>query len=218
LFVILHAYVLIQVVLLARTGLAYNEAVDRNIASASDRAVIRQRLANTLFAQLFAGSPREREGLLGMLLRTMAQLTLAAAPLVLLLFFQQTFLPYHSHFITWTHRALVAADMFLVLVFWRNILNPGRDITWRNALSWGDVPTIVMLLSIITTLSFPGEIHLNWVPIGGNKGSTANSYCDRYIPYLAVFDRLDLPYGHFVDEEKIQKIENTTKSKRASAV
>jgi hypothetical protein len=30
-----------------------------------ENASLRQRLANTLFAQIFAGSPREREGWLG---------------------------------------------------------------------------------------------------------------------------------------------------------
>src|SRR5262245_27107808 len=55
LFVIFHCYVLIQVVLLSRTAAAYNEAVEHTAMPASDRARIRQRLANTLFAQIFAG-------------------------------------------------------------------------------------------------------------------------------------------------------------------
>ena len=69
LFVLLHLYVLLQVLLLGRTAAAYNETVDRVISSAPENAVMRQRLANTLFAQIFAGSPREREGWLGWLLR-----------------------------------------------------------------------------------------------------------------------------------------------------
>src|SRR3954454_13492356 len=62
LFVIFHGYVLVQVILLARTAAAYNEAVDRSIHVATDNARVRQRLANTLFAQIFAGAPRERGG------------------------------------------------------------------------------------------------------------------------------------------------------------
>jgi hypothetical protein len=68
LFVIFHLYVLVQVLLLARTAGAYNEAVEHTMPVAADRARIRQRLANTLFAQIFAGAPRERIGLLGGLL------------------------------------------------------------------------------------------------------------------------------------------------------
>jgi hypothetical protein len=79
LFVIYHIFVLLQVVLLARTADAYNEAIDHSISDAADRTRVRRRLANTLFAQLFAGSPREREGVLGWLLRLMAWITLAIA-------------------------------------------------------------------------------------------------------------------------------------------
>src|SRR5436309_2697133 len=76
LFVIYHIFVLLQVVLLARTADAYNEAVAHSVPEPADSTRLRQRLANTLFAQLFAGSPREREGVLGWLLRLMAWVTL----------------------------------------------------------------------------------------------------------------------------------------------
>src|SRR3977135_2474454 len=52
LFVIFHAYVLIQVILLARTASAYDEAVNQSIKVGADNARVRQRLANTLFAQI----------------------------------------------------------------------------------------------------------------------------------------------------------------------
>src|SRR3954468_9601966 len=43
LLLIFHAYVLLQVLLLGRTAVAYNEAVDRQVAVASDNARLRQR-------------------------------------------------------------------------------------------------------------------------------------------------------------------------------
>jgi hypothetical protein len=58
LFVIYHVFVLLQVVLLARTADAYNDAIEHGVADPVDQTRVRQRLANTLFAQLFAGSPR----------------------------------------------------------------------------------------------------------------------------------------------------------------
>src|SRR3954447_3568021 len=88
LFVVYHLYVLLQVVLLSRTADAYNEAIDHNVTDDGDRIRIRQRLANTLFAQLFAGSRREREGLLGLLLRLMTWITLAIAPVGVLVIFE----------------------------------------------------------------------------------------------------------------------------------
>src|SRR5690349_8513029 len=92
LFVILHAYVLLQVLLLGRTAAAYNTAVDRAVRPPTGNASVRQRLANTLFAQIFAGSPRERDGVLGWMLRLMAWITLAIAPVLVLLVFQFKFL------------------------------------------------------------------------------------------------------------------------------
>src|SRR4051812_32333626 len=96
LFVIYHVFVLLQVVLLARTADAYNQALHHAIEDSEGRTFVRQRLANTLFAQLFAGSPREREGVLGWLLRLMAWITLAIAPVLVLILFEIKFLPYHS--------------------------------------------------------------------------------------------------------------------------
>ena len=68
----------------------------------ADNARLRQRLANTLFGQLFAGSPRERRGILGALLRVMVIVTLAVAPPLVLFVFELKFLPYHSGFVTWS--------------------------------------------------------------------------------------------------------------------
>src|SRR5262245_48309912 len=72
LFVVFHIYVLLQVLLLGRTAATYNSVLDRTVKEPSGNAAMRQRLANTLFSQIFAGSPREREGWLGSLLRMMA--------------------------------------------------------------------------------------------------------------------------------------------------
>ena len=59
---------------------------------------------------------REREGWLGWLLKAMAWITLAIAPVLILLAFQFAFLPYHSHLATWMHRFLIAAhDTFALL-------------------------------------------------------------------------------------------------------
>jgi hypothetical protein len=69
LLLVFHTYVLIQILLLGRTAAACNDVLDRIVRTSSDNAVMRQRLANFLFAQIFAGGPRERRGLLGGLLR-----------------------------------------------------------------------------------------------------------------------------------------------------
>lgn len=132
LLLVFHGYVLLQVLLLGRTAVTYNEAVDRQIDVASDNARIRQRLANTLFAQIFAGAPRERTGWLGRLLKGMAWITLAIAPVLILLVFQFMFLPYHSHFVTWVHRLLILLELTAMFLLWPLILHPHRDFDWAR--------------------------------------------------------------------------------------
>jgi uncharacterized protein YjbI with pentapeptide repeats len=192
---------LIQVLLLRRTADAYNEAVDRNVAVASDRAHIRQRLANTLFAQMFAGSPREREGPLGMLLRFMASATLAFLPVLLLLLLQIWFLPYQSGFVTLTHRLLILVDLMMVLILWRGALEPRRDIGWR-LIRERRVPllsAIVLVLFSWFMVHFPGELHASWMRFGpGGCGGFISSdlayfFSDRLSPSLldmARYERL----------------------------
>src|ERR1043166_6792289 len=131
LFVILHAYVLMQVILLSRTAATYSTAVgkvvDQENLSDEENGALRQRLANTLFAQIFAGSPPERDGAFGWLLNAMAWITLAISPILILLTFQFMFLPYHSHLATWTHRMLVVAELAIAALVWPLVLNPHRD-------------------------------------------------------------------------------------------
>jgi uncharacterized protein YjbI with pentapeptide repeats len=195
LFVIFHAYVLIQLILLARTALAYDAAVrklaEQDSWSPEANASLRQRLANTLFAQILAGSPREREGWFGSLLRAMAWITLVIAPVLILLTFQFMFLPYHSHLATWTHRLLVLLEFAVAFKLWPLALDPRRDLRWP---SWrwriGDIavhmnelfksskgrrrtkrrlrrlalPMAAAVLFVILSLSFatfPGEPHVN---------------------------------------------------------
>jgi len=164
LFVIFHAYVLLQVLLLGRTAAAYNEAVEKATLPAEENASIRQRLANTLFAQIFAGSPRERDGWLGGLLKAMAWITVAIAPVLILLVFQFQFLPYHSEPVTWALRVLVVIDLAIVLVLWSAVRNPARDVTLRTIVrQWIAGPTAIAVAGFAwIVLSFPGEQHAEW--------------------------------------------------------
>jgi uncharacterized protein YjbI with pentapeptide repeats len=225
LFVIFHAYVLIQVLLLARTAAAYNEAVDRTIANDTYQSHIRQRLANTLFAQIFAGSPRERLGLLGLVLRLMAWTTLAIAPFLILLTFELKFLPYHSQLVTWVHRLLVAADLFALFLLWPAALDSRRNIgswsIWQYLINFAVV--IVWATICILLVSFPGEPHARWITRADNPGTTYSNIqvletggCEeslvaRFFP--PNFDRLYLPRESFVDDDRLIKFDIANKQR-----
>jgi len=216
LFVIFHTYVLIQVLLLARTAAAYNNVLDRTVRVSTDNAAMRQRLANTVFAQIFAGSPRERGGWLGLLLRLIAWLTLAIAPVLVLLVFQFKFLPYHSHLITWALRLLILLDLIGLLVLWRAARRPDRDLTWRlifqGRLGW--LCAFALAVFSWVALTFPGESHAKWTRFlqperlpGQAEGLPE---CQTLSPLHATFpcfDRFSLWGLDVVDTAKLAKMQ-----------
>lgn len=207
LFVIFHVYVLLQVLLLGRTATAYNAAVARLELSSEENVSLRQHLANTVFAQIFAGSPREQQGFIGTLLRTMVWITLALAPILIIVAFQFRFLPYHSHIVTWLHRLLILAELAAFFLIWPLALDAARDFQWPkvsadfnhfialplrlisvkgkhgNEWCWPRQRAAALsacLLYIIVSLSiasFPGEPHINLF----TGQSLASVQCDRRV-------------------------------------
>jgi len=224
LFVIFHAYVLLQVLLLGRTAAAYNEAVEHNIKVAADNARVRQRLANTLFAQIFAGSPRERNGWLGFLLKAMAWITLAIAPVLILFVFQFQFLPYHSGAVTWAVRFLIVVDLAIILVLWPAARDPGHEVTLVGVFrQWIALPIAIVTAAFAwIVLSYPGEPHAEWTRYWPDEKSQSKAHkfgdglqCRTQSPVSLVFrsfDRLNLGRVDAVDDEALKKIEEHTKA------
>lgn len=213
LFVLFHFYVLLQVLLLARTTAAYNKAIRREGLTSEGDSSLRQRLANTLFAQVLAGSEREREGMVGSALKLIAWLTLAICPVLVLLVFQFKFLPYHSHPATWIHRLLILIDLSLVILIWPLVLDPKRDADWRRLIRY---PLLIASVGLVICVSigvatFPGELHTNLF-----KGTPITDVCDRAALFV-YFDRLDLPGVVVVDADKFAKIESATNARHVRA-
>jgi uncharacterized protein YjbI with pentapeptide repeats len=223
LLLVFHAYVLIQILLLGRTAAAYNDVLDRTVRTSSDNAAMRQRLANTLFAQIFAGGPRERRGVLGGLLRIIAWLTLAIAPVLVFLLFQFKLLPYHSPLITWTIRLVIVLDLIAVLVLWRAARRPDNDLSWRFTLQGWMAWLCAAALAVFSwvALTFPGEPHANWTRFESHVQLPAllqaieqwpgrPPECRNPSPLQHAFrgfDRLSPPEVDVVDPEKLAKLQ-----------
>jgi uncharacterized protein YjbI with pentapeptide repeats len=239
-FVILHVYTLLQVLLLGRTTSAYNDAVARLELSPEENISLRQRLANTLFAQIFAGSPREREGFIGWLLRSIVWITLAIAPILVVLAFQFSFLAYHSHIATWTHRLLILVEIAVFFLIWPLALDARKNFQSPNVWAdlkalaviplqlWGPkekrhdawlwlrehaIPLIACIFYLLVPLSlatFPGEPHVNLF----TGKALASVHCERWLlhfkPIDLQFDRLDLPRVDVIDHTKLERIDKAT--------
>lgn len=124
LYVILHAYFLMMLVLLARTAKTFEDTLSKQFGGVGNaaRERVRMRIENVLFLQIIIGAKRERAGVNGWVLRTIAQVSLWVAPALLLLMFQFMFLPYHHGWITWSHRAAVIIDLMLIWTLWPSYL------------------------------------------------------------------------------------------------
>jgi uncharacterized protein YjbI with pentapeptide repeats len=162
-FVVFHFYTLLNLVLLARTAKTFEDALQ--IAFPRDenekpRENFRMRIENTLFVQLLVGGRLEREGINAKLLSLMALITLALAPVALLLMIQIKFLPYHSERITWWRRGLLALDLALVWTLWPGYRSGWRVRLWPKAAWWLMVPGIgsaAALAYAMLVATFPDE-------------------------------------------------------------
>jgi uncharacterized protein YjbI with pentapeptide repeats len=231
LYVVFHVYVLLQVLLLSRTAAAYNAVVERVHLPQLEDTLLRQRLANTLFAQIFSGSPRERSGWLGWLLRSIVWTTLAIGPILILLLFQFMFLPYHSHAATWTHRFLILVELVAFFSLWPLALDGQQEIKWsriqktfkqittlpfrlfgpkvQRRYAWRSVRRhsvllVSCLLFVILPVSlatFPGEPHINLFTMQ----PPSSVHCGRW--FVQKFDRLHLRQIDVVDDDRLKKIE-----------
>jgi len=207
-------------VLLARTADAYNDAVEHNLTEEPDRIRVRQRLANTLFAQLFAGSSREREGVLGWLLRGMAWITLAIAPVGVLIVFEIKFLPYHSAAVTWTHRGLIAFDLLAVLILWASAVHPHQHIGWRSLIRYRMMTFVAAAVFVLSNLliTFPGEPGRLWMKMVFTPDPSSNVMPECQISkaiearITPSFDRLVLLGEDFVDDGRFDKIAEVAKT------
>jgi uncharacterized protein YjbI with pentapeptide repeats len=156
LLVLFHLGLVSQLVLLARKTLEFDAAV-RSLEYTDRRThPLRLELHNFFFVQAVAGP--HRSAVMGAFLHGLSWLTLVVLPLLLLLYIQVTFLPYHSREITWTHRVALVADvgmLVLIGVFLTRAETSFFQAFWRttlhNPLSFF---LTTALLALVTLVSF----------------------------------------------------------------
>ena len=114
LLVLFHLGLVSQLVLLARKTLEFDAAVRALEISNRRTHPLRLELHNFFFVQAIAGP--HRSAVMGAFLHGMSWLTLVVLPVVLLLYIQISFLPYHDVGITWTHRIALGVDVLMLVL------------------------------------------------------------------------------------------------------
>jgi uncharacterized protein YjbI with pentapeptide repeats len=112
--VLVHTGVLGQLVLLARKALEFHASICMLETTDERTHPLRLELDNFFFVQAIAGPERSR--VVSAFLHGMSWLTLVILPVLLLLYIQVVFLPYHDTAITWAHRVSLLADIALLML------------------------------------------------------------------------------------------------------
>ncbi|MEW5964899.1 MAG: pentapeptide repeat-containing protein [Pseudomonadota bacterium] len=184
--VLFHIGVISQLVLLARKTLEFDHAI-RLLEPGERRShPLRLELHNFYFVQAIAGPHRSK--VMSGFLHGMAWLTLVVIPVVLLLYIQIVFLPYHDLAITWSHRAALIVDvamLALIGVFLMRAETSFFQAFWRTTFS-NPLSFIFTGLVLVVALAFsfvaatvPGEAldRLGQTVFGADR--LEQSYRDR---------------------------------------
>ena len=185
--VLFHLGVLAQLVLLARKTLEFDHAIQLLEATKKRTHPLRLEVHNFFFVQAIAGPHRSR--IMGTFLHLMTWLTVVIIPVILLLYIQVVFLPYHDVATTWINRIALVFDIGLLILIGVFLMRPETSFFqafWRTTASH-PLSTLMtsVVLAIVAYLSFfaatvPGEMLdktgrnlMAWA--GDEKGAKANS-------------------------------------------
>lgn len=164
LLVLFHLGIVSQLVLLARKTLEFDLAVQQLESSVRRTHPLRLELHNFFFVQGIGGP--HRSIVMGAFLHGMSWLTLVVIPVLLLLFIQIKFLPYHDVVVTWSHRIALVVDIFMMTLLGVFLIRPETSFwraVWRSVANYpvGFLMTVAVFFSVAIFSFFvatiPGE-------------------------------------------------------------
>lgn len=164
LLLFVHFGMLIQHVMLSRKTLEFDRSIRAMEPSRRPTHPLRLEIHSYFFTQALAGP--HRGWLLAGFLHAMIWISLVVLPVMIILFTQVVFLPYHDTFITWVHRIVLMLDMGILLavgVFLRrteaSFITAFFRVMRRHPLNFvftGTLFIIVLVLSLFVA-TIPGE-------------------------------------------------------------
>jgi uncharacterized protein YjbI with pentapeptide repeats len=172
-FLVVHAYLLLHLAMLADKAQRYDEVLEREPDGsirhrfkelerepdpAAQRALRRQ-LPSDILVWLLAAPRDERQTLLAWLITLIAWLSVVIGPLFLLLMTQWRFLPYQDAAATWWHRAIFVVDVVLLWVLWAPVvLSRGpMQVPEVREVVLPAIATPLLFTIPFVALTFPGE-------------------------------------------------------------
>ena len=193
--VLFHLGILAQLVLLARKTLEFDHAI--RLLETSDRRThpLRLELHNFFFVQAIAGP--ERSVIMSGFLHIMSWLTIVILPVVLLLYMQLSFLPYHDETTTWINRIALVFDISMLLLIGVFLMRAEPSFIqafWRSTVAHPFSSAVTALvLGLVAYVSFfaatvPDEaldqLNRNLLSIAGTDDMPAVQRSGFLVPFL----------------------------------
>lgn len=214
LFVIVHFFLLLQLHALSIRIVDYNALLARTALSADGQAKLRRRLDPFVFTSYLGASIEERRALPWYFNAAIAAISVAIAPIIVLLQIQIVFLPYHLEFVSWVHRLLILIDIVLISILWLLTREGASEFTsatiGSHKLFFGC--SIVIIVFSVSVATYPGERIYDVVSTNSNPISWISEFIFRPDvnevtgkPRGLFSNILVLPDQRFADEEKIDK-------------
>jgi hypothetical protein len=201
LLIAFHVYLLMHLKLLSDKVRDYDSLVrDLGLERTTENRV-RLQLPDFVFLQYLAGPAESWKSLMSFLLVSVAWLTVVFGPVILLLFIQVQFLPYHHEGIIWALRIFIALDIVLLCWFGPRILPVSFVRRW---FVFGLlIFAVAMPIAFVIAVSPEEAIYALY-----------GEECERWLDLTRWFpDRLVLSRQSFVKADDLEKI--TERKERA---
>ncbi len=209
-FVVFHTYFLINLTMMADDIRRYGYILRSRTDKPATERHLRQQLPNFIFLRMLGGPRRDRANPTDWLLVAIGWLTVVIGPVMLLVFAQLQFLPFHNGWATWAQRALIVVDLLLLWWFWPAIL---LDLAMGASLKTvvqviAGVVSVYLVVFCVVVATFPGE-RLNSIAVAAPAvgfffEGRPNEVTGKPTSWLS--NRLVLPDQDFVDDDTLLKI------------
>ncbi len=197
--VLFHTGVVSQMVLLARKALEFDKSI--RLLEASDKRThpLRLEADNFFFVQAIAGP--ERSSIMSAFLHGMSWLTIVFLPVLILLYLQVVFLPYHDVTITTAHRVALIADIIMLSTIGTFLARSENSFftAFRRTVAQHPITTmlttgllVMVLLFSLFIATIPGEkldritdiLRGRSSPFAANSRADSSGYFGFMVPFL----------------------------------
>ena len=196
----LHFGMLVQNAMLARKVIEFDVALRALEPTEKRSHPLRLELHSYFFTQSLAGPVRSP--LMSFFLHVMAWITLVALPVMLLIYIQVSFLPFHDVTTTWVHRLAIVVDIMMLLAVGVFLIRPDTSFWhafWRTSVRHPITFSITgLMMALVTVFSFclatvpeePLDSVTQWMVgsarMAKAKANQGNPVLARLVPAFAV--------------------------------